>query len=216
MESKKSATSIAKEKRFTRIQIKNRNRIFKAALLEFSQHGQRASTLEQIAGRADMSKQNLLYYFESKEAVFVELIEQLMELWLEPIRRIDKNGDPVEEILSYVSNKLDISQNHPQESRLFANEIIQGSPNISPLIKGPLRTLVDEKAKAIQDWVDQGKIKPIDPYDLIFSIWATTQHYADFAPQISLVTPRTKSERYEKAHIYLNMLFRSVLELEPD
>ncbi len=203
-------TSFSK-KQFTRIQEKKRAAIFSAALDVFSKFGARGATLEQIASRANMSKPNLLYYFSSKEAVFTELIEQLMALWLEPLGLIDPKGDPVEEILSYVHRKLEISRLRPRESRLFANEILQGAPNTSHLIKGPLKELVDEKSKVISGWSEQGLINPVDPYDLIFSIWATTQHYADFGSQISLITPRSETERYEKAQIYLDRLYRSLL-----
>jgi len=32
---------------------------------------------------------------------------------------------------------------------------------------------------------------PIDPMHLMFMIWATTQHYADFAAQIAILTGRS-------------------------
>ena len=54
-------------------------------------------------------------------------------------------------------------------------------------IAGELKDLVDEKASVIRAWIAQGKIRKVDPYHLIFSIWATTQHYADFDVQVRLV-----------------------------
>lgn len=216
MKNEEDADAATSGKGYTRIQKRNRATIFAAALDVFSQRGLSGSTLEQVASRANMSKPNLLYYFSSKEAVFVELIDRLMEIWLDPLRLIDPDGDPVEEILNYVHRKLEISRLKPRESRLFAIEIIQGAPNISGLIKGPLKTLVDEKAKTIEKWSDEGKIKRIDPYQLIFSIWATTQNYADFAPQFSLITPQKKSERYDSARTFLDTLFRSLLIRGPD
>ena len=38
--------------------------------------------------------------------------------------------------------------------------------------------------KAIQRWIDEGRMAPIDPRHLLYMIWATTQHYADFGDQI--------------------------------
>ena len=43
----------------------------------------------------------------------------------------------------------------------------------------------------IAAWVHAGKLAPIDPHHLIFMIWATTQHYADFATQVEAVTGKT-------------------------
>jgi TetR/AcrR family transcriptional regulator len=36
-------------------------------------------------------------------------------------------------------------------------------------------------------WTSEGRLAPVDPYHLIFSIWAMTQHYADFDVQIRAV-----------------------------
>lgn len=197
---------------FTRIQTKKRAAIFSAALEVFSQYGYRGSSLEQVAAAANLSKQNILYYFDNKHAIFVELIQQLIDLWLEPLDQIDPEGDPVNEILSYVRRKLNVSKNYPRESRLFANEILQGGSNIEHLITGRLKTLVDEKATVIQRWSDQGKIADVDPYELLFAIWATTQHHADFSVQIALIRQYSQQEQFEKAETFLTALFKSVLE----
>ena len=114
----------------TRIQKKNKDLIRAAALIVFSTYGFRGATLDQIANEAGLSKPNLLYFFPSKEAIHVELLSTLMETWLEPMRAIDPNGDPFDEIMRYVRHKLDMSRRYPAESRLFANEIIQGAPRI--------------------------------------------------------------------------------------
>ncbi|MEJ2419573.1 MAG: TetR family transcriptional regulator C-terminal domain-containing protein, partial [Exilibacterium sp.] len=43
------------------------------------------------------------------------------------------------------------------------------------------------KINQIQRWIDNGEILPIDPQHLLYMIWATTQHYADFNYQIKLL-----------------------------
>src|SRR5690606_26558775 len=110
----------------SRIQRKNRETILDAALEVFSAHGFRGATLDQIAEVAGLSKPNLLYYFPSKEAIHVTLLSQLLDTWLAPLRALDPMGDPRTEILGYVRRKLDLSRDFPRESRLFANEILQG------------------------------------------------------------------------------------------
>ena len=46
---------------------------------------------------------------------------------------------------------------------------------------------MDEKAAIIRALDRAGRLNPVDPYHLIFAIWATTQHYADFDAQVSAV-----------------------------
>lgn len=171
----------------TKIQQRNRSAILDAALEVFSSQGFRGATLDQIAEGAGLSKPNLLYYFPSKEAIHAELLGGLMDVWLDPLREINPAGDPYAEIIAYVRRKLEMSREMPRESRLFANEILQGAPRMMTGIEGPLKTLVDKKAAVIGTWMAAGQIRQSDPYHLLFSIWALTQHYADFDVQVRAV-----------------------------
>ncbi|PIE16456.1 MAG: TetR family transcriptional regulator [Rhodobacterales bacterium] len=196
----------------TRIQKKNRETILNAALDVFSQFGFRGSTLDQIAKAANLSKPNLLYYFPSKEAIHVELLSRHMSIWLDPLRDLNPDGEPRAEILAYVKRKLEMSRVSPRESRLFANEVLQGAPRIMDVIKGELKQLTDKKAALIAGWMQQGKIARVDPYHLLFSIWSLTQHYADFEVQVRTILPN-KSDPFPEAEHYLNILFDKLLKV---
>ena len=194
---------------FSRIQLRNRARILEAALNVFSQHGFRGATLDQIAAEAGLSKPNILYYFEGKADIHVTLLNQLMDRWLAPLREVDPDGAPLEELMRYVHRKLEMSQEYPRESRLFANEILQGAPRMGPHLQTGLRLLVDDTAILIKRWVDEGALAPVDPHHLIFSIWATTQHYADFEAQVSVLLQDADIPDGARRHI--DALFRRML-----
>ncbi|WP_420860410.1 TetR family transcriptional regulator C-terminal domain-containing protein [Algirhabdus cladophorae] len=196
----------------TRIQLKNRAVIREAALDVFSTYGFRGSTLDQIAKAAGLSKPNLLYYYPSKESIHAELLAVLMSTWLDPLEDMDDAGDPQTEILAYVRRKLQMSQDYPRESRLWANEILQGAPNILNLLENDLRELVDAKATVISGWVRAGKIAPVDPYHLLFSIWSLTQHYADFEIQIQAVLGDKSDAMFADAETFLTMLYTNMLQ----
>ena len=202
---------MAKAQTRTRIQKKNRVAIMDAALGVFSQFGFRGSTLDQIAKASGLSKPNLLYYFPSKEAIHVELLSCLMDTWLDPLRDLDPAGDPKGEVLAYMRRKLEMSRNFPRESRLFANEILQGAPRIMDAIKGELKELTDEKAAVISGWMDEGKIARTHPYHLLFSIWSLTQHYADFDVQVRAVLGDEGDDPFPEAEDYLETLFSKLL-----
>ncbi|MEO0943819.1 MAG: TetR family transcriptional regulator C-terminal domain-containing protein [Pseudomonadota bacterium] len=195
----------------TRIQKKNRDTIRAAALEVFATHGFRGATLDQIATEAGLSKPNVLYYFANKETIYAELLSGLLETWLDPLRAIDPDGEPVAEIVAYVQRKLQMSRTFPRESRLFANEIVQGAPRILDQIEGPLRTLVDDTAKMFCDWMEAGRLAPLDPHHLIFSIWATTQHYADFNVQIRGILRPNGDEHLDTAEVFLTEMFTRAL-----
>ena len=195
----------------TRIQAKNRAVIRDAALEVFSTYGFRGSTLDQIASQAGLSKPNLLYYFPSKDAIHAELLANLMESWLDPLKDMDENGDPLDEILGYVRRKLQMSQDFPRESRLWANEILQGAPRILSLLQDDLRKLVDSKAQVIENWAASGRIAKVDAHHLLFSIWSLTQHYADFDTQVTAVLGTKSDTVFEDAERFLTLLYTNLL-----
>lgn len=204
----------AAKPRTTRIQVQKRELILDAALDVFSTNGFRGSTIDQIADAAGMSKPNLLYYFKSKEDIHTTLIERLLETWLAPLHEIDDIGDPMTELRAYIRRKLEMARDYPRESRLFANEILQGAPRIMPLLEDQLKSLVDEKAQIIKGWMRDGKIAQTDPRHLIFAIWATTQHYADFDVQVRAVLgpDRGGDGRFDDAARFLEQLFLEGLQ----
>ena len=204
-------TRAASRKNPTRIQRAKTEAILGAALEVFATEGFRGATLDQIAEVAGISKPNLLYYFASKEDVHGMLLARLLDTWLEPLRRLDPAGDPQAEIGAYVRRKLRMSRDYPRESRLFAGEILQGAPRIGTMIRGPLRALVDEKAQVIRGWARDGLIAPVDPYHLIFSIWAVTQHYADFDVQIRAVLGSDDEARFSEAERFLTHFYARAL-----
>ena len=199
----------------TRIQQRNSGMILEAALEVFSQHGFRGATLDQIAEVAGLSKPNLLYYFASKEAIHGALLSGLLMTWLDPLRALDPDGDPVAEVLGYVRRKLELSRDFPRESRLFANEMLQGAPRIRAALEGELRDLVQEKSAVLRRWMDQGRIAPVHPVHLIFAVWALTQHYADFDVQVRAVLGPDGTDPFPEAGQFLEVLFRRLLEPGP-
>ncbi|MHA6635983.1 HTH-type transcriptional regulator RutR [Citrobacter farmeri] len=168
-----------------------REAILTAALNTFSQYGFHGTRIEQIAEQAGVSKTNLLYYYPSKEVLYVAVMRQILHIWLAPLKAFREDFAPLAAIEEYIRLKLEVSRDYPQASRLFCMEMLAGAPLLMDELTGDLKALIDEKSMLIAGWVKSGKLAPIDPHHLIFMIWASTQHYADFAPQIEAVTGAT-------------------------
>jgi TetR/AcrR family transcriptional regulator len=178
----------------TRIGAANIDRILDAALSAFAQHGLRGTRIERIALTAGMSKTNLLYYFRTKDELYRAVLVRTLEIWLAPLRELDASSDPAQSLTRYIEQKLDLSRRFPEASRLFALEIMQGAPHLASLLSTDLADLVGRKVAIISGWVEQGRLAPIDPHHLLFMIWAVTQHYADFATQIAMLTGKGLSD----------------------
>ena len=191
----------------TRIQAQNRQVILDAALEVFARDGFRGATVDEIARTAGMSKPNLLYYFPKKDDIYKDLLAVLLDNWLDPLHALDPDGEPSNEIADYIERKIELARDFPMESRLFANEMIRGAPILQDVLGGDLKALVDAKTEVLKGWMDRGLIAQVNPYHLIFAIWSTTQHYADFDPQVRAVLGTDDEGRFRDAATTLKQIF---------
>lgn len=198
-------------KGFSRIQLKRRAEILEAALENFSLSGYRGASINEIAKSAGMSTPRLLYYFSDKQALYDELLKATLLLWMEPLAMLRDSDAPVEEICAYVRRKLVMSQEHPRESRLFAGAVLFGVQRVGAEVFQPLRKVFDAKILLLQKWMQEGAIAQQDPHHLIYSIWSTTQHYADFETQISQLSPQKLPTLYADAEAFLLPMYRKLL-----
>lgn len=195
--------------RKTRIQQHRVNLVLNSALDVFATYGFHGATIDKIAAKADLSKPNVLYYFKSKQHIYQALLERTLDGWLDPLEAIAADGEPIAELTRYISSKMDMSFDNPPASRLFAMEVLNGAPQLKDAMCTTLREIVDRKAGIISTWMIQGKLKPVDPHHLIFSIWSVTQHYADFGVQIEAVLGRAPSRENAKTAV-LDILLRGL------
>ena len=171
-----------------------RSAILGAALEYFSQFGLRGTSLDKVAERAGVSKTNLLYYFPSKEALYVAVLKGILDVWLAPLRALREDQEPLAAIRHYIQLKLEVVRDHPQASRLFCLEMLQGAPLLKAELEGGVKALIDEKSQVIENWIAQQRLAPVAPQHLVFMLWATTQHYADFAAQVEAITGQTLND----------------------
>jgi len=181
--------------RKTAIQLRNEKKILDAAELVFSETGFSGASIDEIAGRAGMSKPNLHYYYRRKIDLYVAVLDRIVNLWNGLLEDLDQNEDPAEELGRYIRQKFDSAKRHPIAFRVFATEIIQGAPVLKGYLKGPMADVVDRKVGVIQHWIDTKQLNPVDPHHLLFMIWATTQHYSVYSAQVQAVMGQTKSQK---------------------
>ncbi len=202
----KAPGATALTSRRARVGELKRQRILDAALEIFSRNGLHGARLDQVAERADVSKTNLLYYYATKEVLYLAVLSRMLDRWLEPLEALTPDSDPAQAISAYITRKLALSRDEPAASRLFCMEMLQGAPLLGQLLSGPLKRLVDRKALVIRRWVREGKLADIDPRHLLFTIWATTQHYADFEVQVEALTGQTLGNAAFEAQTARNVL----------
>ena len=166
------------------IRAENERLILEAGERIFAQHGFRGATMQMIADQAGLPKANLHYYFDSKEKLYRCVVEKIFEIWLQAASSFENSNEPKEALKLYIYEKMQISRRHPYGSKVWANEVMQGAPIIQDFLETQLRSWTDGRIESIQAWIAAGKIRSVDPRWVMYMIWATTQHYADFGHQI--------------------------------
>ena len=166
------------------IRAENERLILEAGERIFAQHGFRGATMQMIADQAGLPKANLHYYFDSKEKLYRCVVEKIFEIWLQAASSFENSDEPKEALKLYIYEKMQISRRHPYGSKVWANEVMQGAPIIQDFLETQLRSWTDGRIESIQAWIAAGKIRSVEPRWVMYIIWATTQHYADFGHQI--------------------------------
>jgi TetR/AcrR family transcriptional regulator len=170
--------------------LANEARILKAAEEVFATSGFSGARTAAIAQRAGVPKANLHYYFGTKEALYRRLLENLLEVWLGMGDSIRPEADPAQAFAAYIAAKVEHSRRRPYASKVFANELLHGAPQLRTYFRHALRRWVAAKARVIEGWVAAGRMAPIETRHLFFVIWAMTQTYADFDVQVAAVLGR--------------------------
>lgn len=171
-------------------QAKSENRlviervIMDAAETVFAENGFGGASMQSIADQAGLPKANLHYYFATKESLYRRVVERIFGIWLQAAESFDEGADPATALASYIDAKMEISRAYPAGSKVWAAEVMHGAPVIRDFLETTLREWTASREDVIRDWIDQGLMRPIDPKHLLYMIWASTQHYADFRFQI--------------------------------
>ena len=167
-------------------------RILAAAEEIFAETGFSGATTAMIAARARLPKANVHYYFGTKERLYRIVLERILEAWLGSGDQIRPDADPATALAAYVAAKVEYSRTQPYASRVFANEILHGAPQLSDYLRRQVRHWVEAKANALEDWARRGLIRPVAAEHLFFVLWAATQTYADFEVQVRAVLGRER------------------------
>ena len=198
--------------------VQNRDKleadILAQAVRVFAESGYEGASIATVAINAGLSKQNLMYYFPTKQALYERVLDGVLDDWLERMACLaDPERDPRDVLRAYVQAKLKFSREQPWASRVYAMEVISGAQLYGAQIQQRVVPLLRKDIEVFEHWIAQGKIAPVNATHLLFSIWAMTQSYADFATQMALVLNRKQLSKkdFDDAELMItNMVLAAV------
>ncbi|MFK3773587.1 TetR/AcrR family transcriptional regulator [Pseudomonas sp. NPDC089406] len=189
-----------------RIRQKNEQAIIQAAEDEFARHGYKGTSMNTIALKANLPKANLHYYFTNKLGLYIAVLSNIIELWDSTFNALSVDDDPGQALSQYIRTKMEFSRRNPQASRIFAMEVISGGECLTEYFSADYREWFRGRSAVFEAWMAAGKMDRVDPVHLIFLLWGSTQHYADFATQICQVTGRSRLTKQDMEEASNNLI----------
>lgn len=190
--------------------------IITEAVRVFAECGYEGASIATVADNAGLSKQNLMYYFPTKQALYQRVLDGVLDEWLARMDTLaNPEQDPRDVLRAYVQAKLRFSREQPWASRVYAMEVISGAQLYGEQIQKRVVPLLRKDIEVFERWIDEGRIAPINATHLLFAIWAMTQSYADFSTQMALVLNRKQLSRkdFDDAELMITNMVLSAVAL---
>ena len=195
--------------------LRKQEAILAEAERQFARFGFEGVSLDSIAAVLDLSRQNLLYHWPSKEELYRAVLDSVMGEWMVCMTAITEATEPKAALHAYVEVKLRFSRDRASGNAVFTREIMAGAPRYQDVLKARVMPLLHADVERFERWADEGLIRRVDFMHLMFLIWSSTQAYADLAPQFALYMgkPRLEDADFEAARQLITSLIWRSLEL---
>lgn len=195
--------------------LRKQEAILAEAERQFARYGFEGVSLDSIAAALDLSRQNLLYHWPSKEDLYRAVLDSVMGEWMANMTAIAEADEPEAAIHTYVSVKLSFSRDRPSGNAVFTREIMAGAPRYRDVLQAQVMPLLHADVKRFEHWADQGRIRRLDFTHLMFLIWSSTQAYADLGAQFSLYMgkPALDDRDFDAAHALITGLIWNSLKI---
>ncbi|NNB16209.1 TetR/AcrR family transcriptional regulator [Pseudomonas fragi] len=196
-----------------KIRRKNIEKILLAAEKVFAEQGYAGTKMADIAQQAQLPRSNLHYYFSTKDELYREVLVNLLDTWELEGACFENFDDPRVVLTSYIMEKMNHSRTRPYGSKLWANEIMRGAPLFQDMLDEHMAKGAKLMELKIRQWVDEKRIDPVEPSALLYMIWASTQHYADFDYQVCALNghqPLSDQQFYQATQTITAVILRGV------
>ncbi len=193
--------------------LRKQEAILAEAERQFARFGFEGVSLDSIAAALDLSRQNLLYHWPSKEDLYRAVLDSVMGEWMANMSAIAEADEPETAIQAYVSVKLRFSHERPSGNAVFTREMMAGAARYADVLKAKVMPLLHADVARFERWADEGRVRRLDFTHLMFLIWSSTQAYADLGAQFSLFMGKSalEEEDFERAReLITGLIWRSL------
>ena len=142
-----------------------RQEIIRAAMEVFARNGFGGSTTREIAENAGISEAMIYSHFRNKEDLYTAIIDEKLqesEPLYYPLDAMRNKDDP-RVFTTIVSNYLRVHSEETNFLRLLLFSALEGHELAGMFVAGPVRKFLEFLAEYIQERIDEGVFKPVNP-----------------------------------------------------
>ncbi len=163
-----------------REKLKRRREILDAARSMFSERGYAATTVDDIAAAAELSKGTVYLYFSSKDELYASVVLEGFDKLEERLRELAGSdlpaGEKAEAVLRAFISHCISNPDYFKLTQLFAGEAIRNNlpERLKEDIDGHARALLELGAERVNRGIEEGVFRSdLDPYMASVIAWRT-------------------------------------------
>ena len=172
-----------------------KDQILEAATKVFSQHGFAGTRMDDIAVESGLSKGSLYWYFDSKDAIIVGILDRVFDWETAHIEEILEREDSAQKKMElFVETTLKNLDKMKPLMPIFFDfwSLSVRNKTINKAIKRYYQRFIDILEPIIEMGIKQGEFRPVDVRETVFALGAlfegTILFYAYFADVLDLET----------------------------
>lgn len=129
------------KERFEVISEEKQNQILKAAIEEFSVNGFNGTSINKVAKRAEISIGAMYSYFDSKDDLFLSVVERLFSVLELALKDVDHTGDIFEIIEGLFFRAHDYAMTYPEMNQIYLDFSTHSLSSLSSKVSRRLESI---------------------------------------------------------------------------
>lgn len=188
-----------------------RDRIFDAAVAEFTEHGSAGARVDRIAKKANANKESIYRYFGSKEELLRRVINQYLDAYGEEMVPQSR------ELPAYAADLVTFHAQHKEFLRMSLWEALEFGGELDEGTAEHRRLHYEEKLAAVAEQQRAGVIDPdLDPRHLLAVVFGIADYWSALPQLVRLIFGREMTDADLLAHReFVAECVRRIIEPRP-
>ncbi|RVW09811.1 TetR/AcrR family transcriptional regulator [Prescottella agglutinans] len=159
-----------------RRRARTRGAIMTAARTLFAARGVRRATIEEIAEAADVSVGAVYFHFQSKEGLYLALVDQALEVNTEAMAAVDRALPPLDRVLAAGHAYMRFALEYPEHFQMVALRVLdpQADPalvEIEDRVAARVEALVGIVEQDLIEAMADGSVREVPPREVMRFLW---------------------------------------------